>query len=227
MSEKIIFLTKKMEEKRFTTILSCYQNELSSPKIITMKGYLPLLLVAAFVITGCSNIIEKQFDTYKDAMEELDDVKKFPALMKEVLKTSSRIAEISSTSTEKKIEKMKKEYGAEYETILDSLEKVREEYFMNADRIFKKFTFNFVEQRTLIYRTAADWYCKAECMEELEALKSTIKRYSALSFVESQRAFDPPAKIREEYEEAKELAESCFDVAKKRILEEEEEKNNE
>ena len=45
--------------------------------------------------------------------------------------------------------------------------------------------------------------------------------------MESQRACDPPAKIREEYEEAKELAESCFDVAKKRILEEEEEKNNE
>ena len=101
----------------------------------------------------------------------------------------------------------------------DSVENVRNRYYSRVDELFQEYIYNFVERRTLLYQIAADKYCEANCIEELNGIKNIIKRYSALSFVESQRACDPPAQIRKDYEATKELAENCFDVAKKRILE--------
>ena len=154
--------------------------------------------------------------------EELDGIDDFSALMNEALDTGTKIAKVIALTTDEEREELKENYADQHEAMLDSVEKMRENYYSNVDRLFLEYTYNFVERRILLYQMAADRYCTTESIEELNAVKDIIKRYSKLSFVESQRSCDPPAKIREEYEAKKELAENCFDVAKKRILNEEE-----
>jgi hypothetical protein len=167
-------------------------------------------------------MFEKQLDIYEDATEELDGIDDFSALMNEALDTGTKIAKVIALTTDEEREELKENYADQHEAMLDSVEKMRENYYSNVDRLFLEYTYNFVERRILLYQMAADRYCTTESIEELNAVKDIIKRYSKLSFVESQRSCDPPAKIREEYEAKKELAENCFDVAKKRILNEEE-----
>lgn len=167
-------------------------------------------------------MFEKQLDIYEDATEELDGIDDFSALMNEALDTGTKIAKVIALTTDDEREELKENYADQHEAMLDSVEKMRENYYSNVDRLFLEYTYNFVERRILLYQMAADRYCTTESIEELNAVKDIIKRYSKLSFVESQRSCDPPAKIREEYEAKKELAENCFDVAKKRILNEEE-----
>ena len=185
-----------------------------------MKKRITLLLSAMLLLTACSDIFEKQIEIYHDAIEALDDADEFAILMEEALNTGTGIAITASKATEEDIEELKEEYGAEYETMLDSIETLHNEYFARVDRMFLGYTFNFVERRTLLYRMAADRYCKATQTEELEAVKDIIERYSALSHVASQRACDVPAKIRDDYEAARELAENCYEVAKTKIEEE-------
>lgn len=185
-----------------------------------MKKRIALLLSSMLLLTACSDIFEKQIEIYHDAIEALDDADEFAILMEEALNTGIEIAAVSAKATEEVVEELKEEYGAEYETMLDSIETLHSEYFARVDRMFLGYTFNFVERRTLLYRMAADRYCKAERTEELEAVKDIIERYSALSHVAGQRACDPPAKIRDDYEAARELAENCFEVAKAKIEEE-------
>ena len=167
-------------------------------------------------------MFEKQLDIYEDATEELDGIDDFSALMNEALDTGTKIAKVIALTTDEEREELKEDYADQHEAMLDSVEKMRDNYYSNVDRLFLEYTYNFVERRILLYQMAADRYCTTECIEELNAVKDIIKRYSKLSFVESQRSCDPPAKICEEYEAKKELAENCFDVAKKRILNEEE-----
>ena len=167
-------------------------------------------------------MFEKQLDIYEDATEELDGIDDFSALMNEALDTGTKIAKVIALTTDEEREELKEDYADQHEAMLDSVEKMRDNYYSNVDRLFLEYTYNFVERRILLYQMAADRYCTTESIEELNAVKDIIKRYSKLSFVESQRSCDPPAKIREEYEAKKELAENCFDVAKKRILNEEE-----
>jgi hypothetical protein len=166
-------------------------------------------------------MFEKQLDIYEDATEELDGIDDFSALMNEALDTGTKIAKVIALTTDEEREELKENYADQHEAMLDSVEKMRENYYSNVDRLFLEYTYNFMERRILLYQMAADRYCTTESIEELNAVKDIIKRYSKLSFVESQRSCDPPAKIREEYEAKKELAENCFDVAKKRILNEE------
>ena len=141
--------------------------------------------------------------------------------MNEILDTETNISQTIAASTDEEKEELKEEYGESYELMLDSLENRRNDYYAKADRLFLAHTFNFVERRIILYRIAADRYCMTEEIEELNALREIIKRYSQLSYVDGQRSCDPPAKIREEYEATRNLAENCFDVAKKRILEKE------
>lgn len=193
---------------------------MSSPKIIFMKKSLPILILTLFFTSSCNDILEKQLDIYEDATEELQDIEEFNTLMNEVLDTETKIARLKAKATDEDIEELKEDYGEMYELMLDSVKEIRNRYYSHVDKSFSEYTFNFVEQRTLLYRMAADRYCKTEYLEELTAIKEVIKRYSKLSFVEHQRSCDSPAQIRKDYESAKELAENCFDVAKKRILEE-------
>ena len=173
--------------------------------------------------TSCSDMFEKQLDIYEDALEELEDVNDFQALMNEALNTETKISYVIAKTTDEEINELKEDYKETYEQMLDSVETMRKSYYSEVDRIFLGYTYNFVERRILLYQMAADRYCKTEHIEELNAIKEIIKRYSKLSFVESQRSCDPPAKIRDEYEAAKELADNCFDVAKKRIIDKEKE----
>ena len=191
-----------------------------------MKKSITTLFIIAFLATSCSDMFEKQLDIYEDAIEELDDIDDFHSLMNEALDTETKISHIIAKTSEEDKEELKKEYGDDYETIADSVETMRNNYYSEVDKLFLGYTFNFVERRILLYQMAADRYCKTEYIEELNAIKNIIKRYSLLSFVESQRSCDPPAKIREEYETKKDLAENCFNVAKKRILDKEAEKED-
>lgn len=200
-------------------ILQNEQNSLSSPKIYLMKRSLPLLLIVALSTMSCSDMFEKQLDIYEKAIEELDDIDDFNALMNEILDTESSISLTIASATDEDKEDLKEEYSENYELMLDSLEKRRNDYYAKADKLFLEYTFNFVERRIILYKMAADRYCKTQHTEELDALREIIKRYSQLSFVDNQRSCDPPAKIREEYEATRNLAENCFDVAKKRIEE--------
>ena len=188
-----------------------------------MKNILPIMLLMMLFTTSCSNTIEKQFDIYNDAIEELDGTDDFNVLMNKILDTESNISQTIATATDDDQEDLKEEYEENYELMLDSLENRRNDYYAKADKMFLEYTFNFVERRIILYRIAADRYCKTEYIEELNAIREIINRYSRLSFVDSQRSCDPPAKIREEYEATRNLAENCFDLAKKRILEGEEE----
>ena len=187
-----------------------------------MKKSLPILLTIILFTTSCSDMFKKQLDIYEDSMEKLEDVDDFNSLMNEALDTETKISHVIANTTDEDREELKEDYEDMYEHMIDSVEAIRNQYYANVDRLFLGYTYNFVERRTLLYQMAADRYCKTEHIEELNAIKEVIKRYSKLSFVDSQRSCDPPAKVREEYEAAKELAESCFDVAKKRILDEEE-----
>ena len=184
-----------------------------------MKRSLPLLLIVALSTMSCSDMFEKQLDIYEKAIEELDDIDDFNALMNEILDTESSISLTIASATDEDKEDLKEEYSENYELMLDSLEKRRNDYYAKADKLFLEYTFNFVERRIILYKMAADRYCKTQHTEELDALREIIKRYSQLSFVDNQRSCDPPAKIREEYEATRNLAENCFDVAKKRIEE--------
>lgn len=188
-----------------------------------MKKSLLVLLAIMLFTTSCSDMFEKQLDIYEDALEELEDVKDFQALMNEALNTETKISYVIAKTTDEEINELKEDYKETYEQMLDSVEIMRKSYYSEVDRIFLGYTYNFVERRILLYQMAADRYCKTEHIEELNAIKEIIKRYSKLSFVESQRSCDPPAKIRDEYEAAKELADNCFDVAKKRIIDKEKE----
>ena len=190
-----------------------------------MKKSLFILLTIMLFTTSCSDMFEKQLDIYEDALEELDDVKDFQSLMNEALNTETKISYVIAKTTEEEKNELKEDYEDMYEQMLDSVETIRNSYYSEVDRLFLGYTYNFVERRILLYQMAADRYCKTEYIEELNAIKEIIKRYSKLSFVESQRSCDPPAKIRDEYEAAKELADNCFDVAKKRILDKEKEEN--
>ena len=191
-----------------------------------MKRSLPLLLIVALSTMSCSDMFEKQLDIYEKAIEELDDIDDFNALMKEILDTESSISLTIASATDEDKEDLKEEYSENYELMLDSLEKRRNDYYAKADKLFLEYTFNFVERRIILYKMAADRYCKTQHNEELDALREIIKRYSQLSFVDNQRSCDPPAKIREEYEATRNLAENCFDVAKKRIEEKKTEKED-
>ena len=175
-------------------------------------------------MTSCSDIFEKQLDVYKSAVKELEDTDNFPDLMNEVLNTEIQISHIMAQESEEEREELKEEYAGDYETMLDSVETMRKSYYSKADKLFLGYTYNFVERRILLYEMAADRYCKAEYIEEINAIKEIIKRYSQLSFVESQRSCDPPTAIREKYESTKNLADNCFNVAKNRILGKESEK---
>lgn len=188
-----------------------------------MKKSLLVLLAIMLFTTSCSDMFEKQLDIYEDALEELEDVKDFQTLMNEALNTETKISYVIAKTTDEEINELKEYYKETYEQMLDSVETMRKSYYSEVDRIFLGYTYNFVERRILLYQMAADRYCKTEHIEELNAIKEIIKRYSKLSFVESQRSCDPPAKIRDEYEAAKELADNCFDVAKKRIIDKEKE----
>ena len=192
-------------------------------KTLIMKNILPIMLLSLLFTTSCSNTIEKQFDIYNDAIEELDGTDDFNVLMNKILDTESNISQTIATATDEEQEDLKEEYEENYELMLDSLESRRNDYYAKADKMFLEYTFNFVERRIILYSIAADRYCKTEYIEELNALREIINRYSRLSFVDSQRSCDPPAKIREEYEATRNLAENCFDLAQKRILEGEEE----
>lgn len=192
-------------------------------KTLIMKNILPIMLLSLLFTTSCSNTIEKQFDIYNDAIEELDGTDDFNVLMNKILDTESNISQTIATATDEDQEDLKEEYEENYELMLDSLENRRNDYYAKADKMFLEYTFNFVERRIILYRIAADRYCKTEYIEELNAIREIINRYSRLSFVDSQRSCDPPAKIREEYEATRNLAENCFDLAKKRILEGKEE----
>ena len=188
-----------------------------------MKKSLLVLLAIMLFTTSCSDMFEKQLDIYEDALEELEDVKDFQTLMNEALNTETKISYVIAKTTDEERNELKEDYKETYEQMLDSVETMRKSYYSEVDRIFLGYTYNFVERRILLYQMAADRYCKTEHIEELNAIKEIIKRYSKLSFVESQRSCDPPAKIRDEYEAAKELADNCFDVAKKRIIDKEKE----
>ena len=188
-----------------------------------MRKNLLVLFFITLCITSCSDIFEKQLDIYEDAIKELDDVDDFPSLMNMALDTETRISYVIAETSNEEKEELKEDYGDNYDTMTDSVETMRNKYYSMVDRLFLEYTFNFIERRTLLYQMAADRYCKTEYIEELNAIKKIIKRYSQLSFVDSQRSCDPPSKIREEYEASRDLAESCFDVAKKRILDKEKE----
>lgn len=184
-----------------------------------MKNIAPLLFIVAFFTASCNDMFEKQLKIYDNAIDDLEDIEDFQTLIHKTLDTETKIATLIAKTKDEEKEELEKEYGDSYKAILDSVSNIREDYYSQVDRLFLEYTFNFVERRTLLYKIAADRYCKTEYIEELDAIKEIIKRYSKLSFVESQRSCDPPESVRKEYETQKELAENCFDVAKKRILE--------
>ena len=65
---------------------------------------------------------------------------------------------------------------------------------------------HFVELRTVLYESAAVAYAKAENVRERDAISELLKYCSAAVYIDGQRVCDPPAAVRERYEQAKEKA---------------------
>lgn len=63
---------------------------------------------------------------------------------------------------------------------------------------------HFVELRTALYECAAMVCGEAASEADLAAVKSMATRCSAALYIDGQRACDPPRKVRERYEEARE-----------------------
>ena len=72
---------------------------------------------------------------------------------------------------------------------------------------------HFVEQRTLLYETAAQLFSSAGNVEGTEAMQALLKRCSAALYIDGQRACDPPAVVRKKYAKAKAAAQGAFEKA--------------
>ena len=62
---------------------------------------------------------------------------------------------------------------------------------------------HFVELRTALYEKAAQVNVDAVNADGTKAMKQLLKRCSAALYIDGQRACDPPASVRERYEQAK------------------------
>ena len=88
----------------------------------------------------------------------------------------------------------------------------RERFYAAVDRKFAEHRVgHFVEQRTLLYKKAAQLYGTAENVDGLNAMKELLKRCSAALYIDGQRACDPPAAVRREYAKAKDAAQEAFE----------------
>ena len=132
-----------------------------------MKRITPILIISLFITTSCSDIFEKQLDIYKDATKELKKTDDFTSVMNEAINTEVLISQLLANATDEEREELKEDYGEDYGHMLDSIETVRNKYYSDVDSLFLGYTYNFVERRTLLYQIAADRYCKAEYIEEL------------------------------------------------------------
>jgi len=65
---------------------------------------------------------------------------------------------------------------------------------------------HFVELRTALYEKAAQVNVDAVNADGTKAMKQLLKRCSAALYIDGQRACDPPASVRERYEQAKRKA---------------------
>ena len=63
---------------------------------------------------------------------------------------------------------------------------------------------HFVELRTTLYESAATVCRQARNEVELNAVKKLARRCSAALYIDGQRACDPPKKVRDKYETARE-----------------------
>ena len=63
---------------------------------------------------------------------------------------------------------------------------------------------HFVELRTTLYESAATVCRQAGNEVELNAVKKLARRCSAALYIDGQRACDPPKKVRDKYETARE-----------------------
>ena len=83
----------------------------------------------------------------------------------------------------------------------------RDSFYVVVDRKFAGFRKgHFVELRTVLYERAAAVCGAAESKVAVDAIRALSKRCSAALYIDGQRACDPPKKVRERYEEAKETA---------------------
>lgn len=67
---------------------------------------------------------------------------------------------------------------------------------------------HFVELRTTLYESATKVCRLATSDAELNAVKKMAKHCSAMLYIDGQRACDPPKKVREKYEAARETMHS-------------------
>ena len=170
-----------------------------------MKKTFLLLFAFAMLFSACSDVFEHQLDIYKNAVDELDDVKSLSGLLDNAMKTECENAFAVASVTGEKWAELREKYDSGFEAMVDSVERVRSLYLRHVDALYSGFVMHFVEKRTLLYGKAAALVGDVKCVEEAEALAGFVKDFSAKAYVDGQRVCDPPAEVRDMYLSAKEL----------------------
>lgn len=182
-----------------------------------MKKLIFPLVAATMLLSGCSDIFEKQFDIYEEATEKLEDAKTLPDLLDMAIQTEKDIASTIASATEEVWNELKEDYKSDYELMLDSVDAVRNRYFSDVDKIYNSHIMHFVEKRTILYSKVSEAFNSAKCTEEVSALNDFLKNYSAKAYIYGQRACDPPQEITSKYKSAKSQAKQNYEEALVRL----------
>ena len=172
-----------------------------------MKNRLIPILFSLLSI-GCGNVYERQAAIYDQAVESLTASDSLAHIFENVLVAEAHAArEIASLPASEKgrLYELQGEEDAVYAALM------RDSLLATTGRAVMHATTHFVEDRTVLYRTASVVYGNAESAEELDSVGRLVKRYSSMLYRDGQRVCDPPKIYRQAYDEAKRTANRIYD----------------
>ena len=176
------------------------------------KIFLPVSI--CLMLAACSTPHEERLEIYSNAVEEFYETKELPLVIKNLLKT-----EMSATRVYASLPELEKR---EFVALLESDEAVkaaamRDSLLRLTENAYLAHVLHFVEKRTVLYGEAASCYKNVESLEELHAIEELVAHYSAVAYVDGERACDPPADVREMYKASQKSATRAYADAEHRL----------
>lgn len=187
---------------------------LAAEKVKSMKIRLFASALTLLSITACGDFREQPVEIYSSAM---DSVGRNPSLESVTYNLLNAELEsrryISSLTAEEKTELLFDTLDEYYVKSAD----LRKEIFALAESAYSASHMHFIEKRTILYRTATEFYGRVKGLDELTAVKEIVEHYSKLSYVDGQRFCDPPADVRKRYKEAQDGEARAYSDAECRL----------
>ena len=176
------------------------------------KIFIPVSL--CLMLAACGTPHEERLEIYSNAVEEFYEAKELPRVIENLLK-----AEMSATRVYVSLPEQEKR---EFVALLDSDEAIeaavmRDSLLRLTENAFLAHVRHFVEKRTVLYGEAASCYKNVESLEELHAVEELVAHYSAVAYVNGERACDPPADVREKYKASQKSAVKAYSDAEHRL----------